>query len=339
MEHKLTTVVMLTGAAARISQEVALLDKLMEKKGLVIQQENTLLSGFSSGSLNILALNACFRANNPLSWDQDYKEDILWKLTNADVFSKEGKGHLSVYDTTPLRNTLNAFLDKMGLKYFGDFDFDAYVLTFSDRKLKTEWARSKGIDMQQNLIASDLFMASTAMPIVFPWQRIGTKTGGERNFPDGHFSDGGTAGQFKHYEDFIGQYVLENGPFKELHIISPMRGESATDLEQLHEAIQEKRDLKEIKLKLEDVASNISFDTFLKFLESLQSWQQQHGPIAENVYVNIPQMDKNFGILNFDTELEQYNATCEWIEQNPDQLAVPLDVFVSNVYSQKHTAQ
>ncbi len=61
MTQKLKTAVLLTGAAARISQEVAMLDKLMDPKGcgLKISQDDTLVAGFSSGSLNLAAINAC----------------------------------------------------------------------------------------------------------------------------------------------------------------------------------------------------------------------------------------------------------------------------------------
>ena len=65
MKNKITTAILVTGAAARISQEVACIDKLIENKGLVINEDNTMLAGFSSGSLNLLAMNACFRNDNP----------------------------------------------------------------------------------------------------------------------------------------------------------------------------------------------------------------------------------------------------------------------------------
>jgi len=65
MTPKLTTAVLITGAAARISQEVAMFDKLRDPKfrgdkALKVSQGDTLLAGFSSGSLNLAAINACF---------------------------------------------------------------------------------------------------------------------------------------------------------------------------------------------------------------------------------------------------------------------------------------
>ena len=88
MGKKLTNAVMVTGAAARISQEVACIDKLIQD-GLNINEDSTMLAGFSSGSLNLLALNACFRNDNPISWEVDYKQNTLWTLTDEKVYTKK----------------------------------------------------------------------------------------------------------------------------------------------------------------------------------------------------------------------------------------------------------
>ena len=66
-----------------------------------------------------------------------------------------------------------------------------------------------------------------------------------------------------------------------------------------------------------------------QFLKAIQTWQETNGPIAKDVYVNIPRLKQNFGILNFNEEKEQYDAVVKWINENPDQLAVPLNVFVN----------
>jgi hypothetical protein len=46
MENKKNTAVLLTGAAARISQEVAILDALMDRKNLRLSPEDVYLAGF-----------------------------------------------------------------------------------------------------------------------------------------------------------------------------------------------------------------------------------------------------------------------------------------------------
>ena len=320
---------MITGAAARISQEVACIDKLIETKGLIINQEDTLLAGFSSGSLNLLALNACFRSDNPLSWETDYKEDVLWSLTNAKVIKKYEGIHIPIFDTAPLRVTLDGFLNKMGATVLGDLPFKSYILTFSDRNLKTEWATQFGSENQSGLVASDLFMASTAIPIAFPHQEIANAEGMDRNFPNGHFSDGGTGGQFKHFESHIGEFVKTHGRFETLHIISPMREEGTAELDHLKSGFSDQGIDTEIKGHLSHFASNLSFNAFMKFLLNIQDWQTSNGPLADQIYVSIPDMPNNFGILDFNAEKAEYDATINWIEKNPNNFAVPLSEFIA----------
>lgn len=328
MSKKITQAIMLTGAAARISQEVALIDKLREKKGLKISEENTLVTGFSSGSLNLLAINGCFRKNNPISWEEDYKKNTLFCLTNGDVFEKATGRRLYIFSTDPLRQTLNKFLGLQKVKYVSDFSFFNYVLTFSDRKLTTEWAANIE-NTQNNLVLSDLFMASTAIPIVFPAQKIGNKALSQRNFPKGHFSDGGTGGTFDKFADYIGKFVTDNQAFDDLYIISPMRESDAKEHEHLTNGISANGENHEEHESLKDFASKISFNTFMKFLKKLQEWNNENGPIAKNIYVNIPKLESNFGILDFNQEKTQYDTVCDWVEKNPDDFAVPLDKYIA----------
>ena len=318
----------LTGAAARISQEVACVDQLIEKKGLTFSEDDTVLAGFSSGSLNLLAINVCFRNTNPLSWDDFYKKEILWKLSNDKVYTKNDFG-IPIFNTSPLRKTLNSFLSSGDIKWMGNLDFESYVLTFSDRHLATEWAVNFGAKNQSALNASDLFMASTAIPVVFPNQEIEDNDSANRNFPNGHFSDGGTGGQFKNFEDHIGKYVLNNGPFETLHIVSPMREEGEAELKQLHEGLHGSSFKELEKEELGRLASYLSFSSFLKFLESIQEWEKENGPIANEVFVSIPRLDQNFGILDFDVEQQQYQSVVDWLNRNPEELAVPLNEFVA----------
>ncbi len=318
---------MVTGAAARISQEVACIDKLRAQKGLRISQKDTILAGFSSGSLNLLALNSCFRDSAPLSWDEDYKNNLLWKLTNDQVF-KHGGLHLSLLNTDPLRKTLDGFLGEANVHTFGDLPFQSYVLTLSDREHNTEWANNFEATNQRALVASDLFMASTAIPVVFPWQKIDDTNSLERNFPNGHFSDGGTKGQFINFESTIGKYALKNGPFERIDIISPMREEGTAAATALEEGLKGLGIKDFVKEEVGKFAAGHSFGAFLTFLEAIQAWQATKGPLAEVITVNIPRLSKNYGILDFNDEHDEYNTVCDWVDANPTDFAVPLDEFV-----------
>lgn len=320
MESKFKQCIMLTGAGARISQEVAIIDQLIQRKGLIIDQQDTMLAGFSSGGLNLMAINGCFRSENPMPWNDYYKEEILWPLTTANVYTPS-KVKPPIFDTAPLRNLLNTVLDAMGFQWMGDLPFDSYVLTYSERQFATKWANNFLFNTTNNrsLNCSDLFMASASIPIVFGHQEIGNKAGEPRNFPGGKFNDGGTIGQFKRFGEHIGLYIHDHEPFETIHIISPMR--QAPDESELNSLDEHQGILKKF-------SANMLFKAFYKFLEEVQEWQEANGPLANEVLVSIPRMSETFPMLKFDEQKKQYEKTSEWFDANPDQLAVPLKAFL-----------
>ena len=324
MNQPLKTAVLLTGAAARISQEVAMFDQLCLQKGLKVSQEDTLLAGFSSGSLNLAAINACFANGSQLNWDTYYKQEVLFKLRNSDVYIIDELP----FDTKPLRVTVQKFVDRMNCKIVGDLPFNSSILTFSYRELKTLWACSRN-EGQQHINITDMFMASTAIPIVFPWQQIHCEPGYQMDFPDGHFADGGTGGAFKRFDSSIGEYVRNNGQFDNMYIISPMREKSQS----VHKAFLELANANNHKgadmSELLEHLKNISMSTFMKFLDELYSWKYNGLPMAKNIFISIPEMPENFPIIDFDVQEKQYNAVTDWVKNNPSKLAVPIEQFIN----------
>ncbi|MCK9205481.1 MAG: hypothetical protein M0P66_00070 [Salinivirgaceae bacterium] len=319
----LKTAVFLTGAAARISQEVALLDQLMAQKGLTLSQDQTLLAGFSSGSLNLAAINACFSKGSKLGWDKYYKQSVLFPLRNSQVY----KVKLLPFDTNPLRDTVTTFVKNMDCQWMGDLPFHSYILTFSWKEMETLWACSRD-DNQKAINLVDMFMASTAIPVLFPSQEIHCQPGKTSNFPDGRFADGGTGGTFKQFEHYLGTYVAANGPFDKLYIISPMR-EKADKESRLMKAFLKAEHKGGIDFaKLDDHLGNISLNTFLKFCERLNNWSFNGKPMANEIYVSIPQMKRNFNILNFNRQQKQYETVGQWIKDHPEKLAIPIQEYL-----------
>lgn len=323
MTQKLKTAVLLTGAAARISQEVAMLDKLIADKGLILSQNETLLAGFSSGSLNLAAINACFSEGSKLDWNSYYKEQVLFQLRNSDVYRIKKLP----FDTDPLRDTILNFIDKMNCYWMGNLAFHSYILTFSWEELQTMWACSRNPE-QEYINLADMFMSSTAIPLLFPAQEIRFESGKQMDFPVGKFADGGTGGTFKRFENYIGEYVKQNGQFDDLFIISPMREKEESE----HKEILSQAKSKIIKgfdlNDLIDYLKNISMSTFMKFLQKLNDWSFEGEPIAKNIYVSIPEMKKNFPIINFNKQEKQYFAVMDWAKENPDKVAIPLKEFL-----------
>lgn len=317
---------LLTGAAARISQEVALIDKLIELKGLEIKPGKTMLAGFSSGALNIGAINSCFKPDNPLSWDEYFKKEILFKLKTSNVYKKKKRIPLS---TLPLRNLLTDFLSNAGLKKIDDCVFDSYILAFSIWRLTTVWAsntynRHGGIDLV------DLLMATSAIPLIFPDQNIGTNIKRNKRFVRGSFVDGGTGGSFKRFEKHLKKYVRQNGKFEDMYIISPMRQVSNEDFDELDKIIPSSelfkinaKDLRILKVFLDMISQN-GFDNFVK---RLHKWHKRNN-IANHIYICIPGMSDNYPLLNFDKQEQQYLSVCQWVDEHPDKLAIPLNEYV-----------
>jgi hypothetical protein len=324
MTSPLKTAVLLTGAAARISQEVALFDRLRVHSGLIVNQDETLLAGFSSGSLNLAAINACFRDTDPLDWENYYKKGLLFPLTNEDVY----KITRLPLDTSPLRGTLQNFLDTMNCHKVGDLAFYSYILTFAyGAPWETLWACSQD-NMQYHLNLTDMFMASTAIPLIFPSQEIHCEHGYKTDFPDGRFADGGTGGTFKRFGDYLGEFVSQNDPFENMFIISPMRQSAEDEKAAIVNFLHEDDKSKGLITELNNIFENISMRGFVRFLKLLNKARYNGKPIAENIYVSIPFMTENYPIMNFDLQEDQYNAVDAWVSGNLEKLAIPIDEFL-----------
>lgn len=317
--RKLSTAILLTGTAARLSQEVAIIDQLRLTKGLVINENQTFLAGFSSGSLNLLAINACFRTVNPLSWDDYYKDEILEQLTNSQIYVKT---HPYYWDTLPLRYTVKMFLKAMDCKKLSDLPFNSTVLAFCLDKLKTYWVDSS--DTKKELVSlCDLMMASTAFPYVFPSQRINGVDEKSTNLPESAYIDGGTGGVFKYFKKNLKNVVKTNGVFDKIYIVSPMR-EAEGSISQLPaDFLLLGDELKEIMHYLE----KISMKGFLKFLKKLEKANRKK-KIANSIFVCIPKLEKNFDILDFSDQMTKYEVVEKWALQYPDELAIELTDYL-----------
>jgi hypothetical protein len=318
----------LTGAAARISQEVAIIDQLMAQKGLSITPEDTFLAGFSSGALNMTALNACFRKEKPLSWDQHYKKEILFRLTSEQVYQKRQS---FPFDTAPLRKTIEEFVLEAGFNCFSDLPFCNYILAFSIRRLSVFWA-SNHPTLHGNSWITDLLMATSAIPILFPEQAIETPPGLKNKLPSGSYLDGGATGTFVGFKRPIRKIVKQNGPFDILYIISPMRELTAEDFEEFDHFLPSndllKLSIKELGL-LKNFLNMISMNGFDTFIRQFYRWiSKRRQPVAKEIMVCVPQLPRNFPIMNFNRQEEQYHAVADWAINYPEQLAIPLSEYM-----------
>lgn len=326
---------MITGAAARLSQEVAMID-LLREEGLEINQRDTMVAGFSSGSINTLAINVCFRDDSPMDWSSWYKQEKLWKMKESDVFEFLPPTFKSILNIAPFQRYLTQVMNEAGVHNFGSLPFKSFVITSQYHDKSTYWADNQ-IPGHAQLSPVDLFLSSTAIPVVLPPHIIGNtihSIGSDRKFPEGEFIDGGSWGTFIHYEEKLQAFVQEHGVFDELHIISPMRETTEALNQQKRHYFSKWKEMKhEIKadhLAQFEMTFNIGLNAFMTFVRGLNVLNNAQS-IAKNIYVSMPSMPENTGLLSFGKQLDAYDITMQWMqsEDGRDQLKVPIQEFVA----------
>ncbi len=298
------TAVIITGAAARIPQEAALLEQLYKTGQL---DDVVFIAGASSGALNTVMLNAIL--TKKITWEQY----IGWleNIATTSVYMMENK-KLPV-DVSPLKNYLKRIVnDSLGYHKIGDLPITSAV-SITDLNLlrlpKRNYRLSNKIinnESDPNLDLVEILMASTAFPIVFPEEKINNA----KTLPDHYFVDGGLGEDHIPYRGLIDFINYSGKGVKKIIIVS-----RKSDLE---------ADLSE-ELKTMGISDNgffdrtgISLDEILYkgFIRSMNEFQKQYPGLAEKTEVYVPDFKEKFLLLDFSTLSEQYRVTKNWAQQN-----------------------
>ena len=105
------TALIITGAAARIPQEAALLETL-HSRGLL--SDLVFISGVSSGALNAVALNGILSGR--MTWER-YR-NLLFSIKAEDIYLRSGRGF--PVDTEPLRMLFRRVVEtELGFRSIG----------------------------------------------------------------------------------------------------------------------------------------------------------------------------------------------------------------------------
>jgi predicted acylesterase/phospholipase RssA len=294
------TAIIMTGAAARIPQEAALLEELYNR-GLM--KNVVFISGVSSGALNSVALNGIL--SGKMTWTE-YK-DILFKLKNSDIFIQEGK-KLPV-NTEPARKFITSVVEeKLGYYKIGDLPFMTEIsfTHLSDMDLKKTVYRmcSRKINKETDTTLSivDILMASTSFPIAFPPVRIRDV----KTIPDVGYIDGGVG------DDHI--------PFQALLEFEKFRG---VGVERVYFISRKSDSIPEVSEELRILGINdkgmldklgISLDNILKrgIIKRLKVYATEAPELVPLSYVWIPDFQADFLMFNFGKLKEQYDLTTQW---------------------------
>ena len=295
------------------------MDQLIKQNKIEISEKNTFLAGFGSGALNIVAINACFREQNPLSWHNFFRHNFLKEITNEDVFIKVHPIHWS---TLPLRKTILQFLKDSGFKKISDLPFSSCILASSLNMQKTIWIQSNSKKAAYGDL-SDVLMATSAIPVLFPTQQINSTDETPLTIPEGSYAEGAINGIFKKFKKHLRMIVNEKGAFDEMYIISPSRNFISYEYDRHNFSILN-LDEREI---FDDFLSQISMEGFMAFLSKLQRTNSVN-KFARKIFVCMPETEGDIRLLEFHDQERKYNTVHNWFENNPDKLVVELGDFI-----------
>jgi hypothetical protein len=308
------TAIIMTGAAARIAQEAALLEELFNR-GLL--NNVVLISGVSSGSLNAVMLNGIL--SGKLTWTE-YKE-ILFNLKNSDIFIQEESKKLPV-NTNPERQLLKKIVeDKLGYRTIGDLPYmtEISITNLKDLDLRKKVYRlcSRKINEESDTTLSlvDIMMASSAFPIAFPPVRIANV----KTIPDVEYVDGGEGDDHVPFHALLEFEKFRGYGVDKVYIIS-RKNDSIPEISE------------ELKgLGIDDKGRfdrmGISIDNILMkgIIKRLEAYTYESPELTRRSYVYIPEFRQRFLLFNFESLEEQYTLTSEWAKNNEP---VPLGDFL-----------
>jgi predicted acylesterase/phospholipase RssA len=319
LTHRKGVAILMTGAAARIPQEAALLEEL-DRKGML--KDVVFISGVSSGALNAVMLNGIL--SKKISW-YEYRH-ILYNLKNSDIF-KYDHVHFP-FDTSPARELYTKIVEKK-LEYhtIGDLPIATNISITNIRNItlkKTVFrmcSRKINEETDTTLNLVDILMATSAFPIVFPPQQIKNAV----TIPNLEYIDGGVGDDQIPFHALL-QFEKHRGIGVEKVYIISRKSDNATKISQELNGLGIDDDGVFKKL-------NISADSFLKrgIVKRMEAYATEAPELVPLTYVWIPDFENDFLLFNFNNLKEQYELTTQWARKNkPTPLAEYLLPYVLN---------
>ena len=308
------TAIIMTGAAARIPQEAALLEELYNR-GLM--KDVVFISGVSSGALNAVMLNGIL--SGKITW-KDYRE-ILFSLKDSDIFVQNVKKKLPV-DTNPERMLFKRIVeDRLGYHAIGDLPFmtEISITNLKDLGLKKRIYRmcSRKINEETDTTLSlvDIMMATSAFPVAFPSAKIANAS----TIPDADYVDGGVG------DDHV--------PYRALREFENHRG---TGVERVYVVSRKNDSIPEVSEELKSLGIDdkgrldklgISLDNILMkgIIKRLEAYATEFPDLVSRSYVYIPKFSENFLMFRFENLERQYQLSSSWARKNDP---IPLAEFL-----------
>jgi len=307
------TALVITGAAARIVQEAALLENL-QKKGWL--SNICFISGTSSGAINTVMLNGILE--NKFTWERYHS--ILFNITNHDIFIRNGRS-LPV-NNEPLQNLLEKVVnDSLGYKSIGDLPYQSSISISAVDLLPPFSATYRLCNLKINNESNPAFnlvetlLASTAIPILFPAAHFHESFG----LPKSSYVDGGFSNDHIPFEAVL-QFEKFRGFGVDTLIIVSRKSDTKQGIKNEVEKFgnTDSRTFDKLSYWIDNLAMN-------GFIRSMKEIQKDYPELAARTYVFIPDFEENFALLDFSEMKHQYNVTATWAETHKP---VPLNQFL-----------
>jgi predicted acylesterase/phospholipase RssA len=309
------TALVITGAAARIAQEAALLEQLQKNGSL---RNLCFVSGTSSGALNTVMLNAIL--DKRFSW-QRYR-NILFNLKSDDIYTRQGK--TLPFNTDPLKALLiKVICDSLGFDSISNLPLPSAIsvtqLDFLPLQTHTYRISNLKINTESrfNMNLIEALMASTAIPVIFPPVKLQSA-----GLPRARFIDGGAAEDHIPYQAIL-QFENYRGIGIDTLIIVSRKCEIESQLDTafLQLGIADRKLFEKLGVRVENMARE-------GFIKQMLDLQKNYPELAAHTYVYIPDFQQNFPFLEFGLMKEQYEASAEWAKtHNPE----PLNEYLKNI--------
>lgn len=307
------TALVITGAAARIVQEAALLENL-QKKGWL--SNICFISGTSSGAINTVMLNGILE--NKFTWERYHS--ILFNITNHDIFIRNGRS-LPV-NNEPLQNLLEKVVnDSLGYKSIGDLPYQSSISISAVDLLPPFSATYRLCNLKINNESNPAFnlvetlLASTAIPILFPAAHFHESFG----LPKSSYVDGGFSNDHIPFEAVL-QFEKFRGFGVDTLIIVSRKSDTKQGIKNEVEKFgnTDSRTFDKLSYWIDNLAMN-------GFIRSMKEIQKDYPELAARTYVFIPDFEENFALLDFSEMKHQYDVTATWAETHKP---VPLNQFL-----------
>ena len=140
------------------------------------------------------------------------------------------------------------------------------------------------------------------------------------------YYEGAMPGILQKFRKQLKKITMEHGPFDQIFIISPKRLYNYSPLINHDFSMM----LPQERFQFNQFLNQVSLHGFLTFLIKLEKANSKN-KLAKSISVSIPDIDEDFGLLDYSNQMDKYETTNKWMEENPARLTTDLSAFIKEI--------